>query len=525
MATIKDLNHLLDEWLRWLRLHRALSWALRGLVLGLALSLVLGGLGLLQARLLRGEFLSLAGMAISVVPLIAGITGYFWPLGRIQTARYFDLAFRLKERISTALELSRENRTNSSEVTRRQMEDAVAAARTVKPRRDLPLRLNAGAAVLALSLAFLIGLVWFRGQAWFEAAQQARAVEQAIAAQAAQAQEILTQVQNNDALSEEQKRALSAPLQAALNDLKANPSLEGSVSILTRTAEKLQGLSDPQVQQTAQALQQAGKQLAAAPDSPLQTMGQALAQGNAIAAASELADLDVSGLNPAEAAQLAGQLEALAQSLASSNPQMASQLNQAAQALQSGDSTAAQAALENAARSLAQAGQQMIYSQTASQAAQQLQQGVGQLLAAGGGQQPASSSGQAQNGQSNQGNTGAGSGESPQGSTTGAGEAGSSPIPQNNGPGDGGQTNYEPIYAPSLPGGDGGPLVGLPSSAQGGDTIGQGPTTPSSPGESLVPFDQVYSQYDEIMRRAMENGEIPLEFMQIIRSYFDSIQP
>jgi len=524
MVTITDLTHLLDEWLRWLRLRRALTWALRGLVLGLALSLVLGGLGLLQARLLRGEFLSLAGMAISVAPLIAGVTGYLWPLGRIQAARYFDLAFRLKERISTALELSRENRGNASEMTRRQMEDALAAARSVKPRRDLPLRLNASEAVLALALALLIGLVWFRGQPWFEAAQQARAVEQAIAAQTAQVQEILTQVRNNDTLSEEQKRALSAPLQAALNDLKENPSLEGSVSILTSTSEKLQGLSDPKVQQTAEALQQAGKQLAAQPDSPLQTMGQALAQGNAIAAASELADLDVSGLNQAEVAQLAGQLEALAQSLASSDPQLASQLNQAAQALQSGDGAAAQQALEDAAKSLAQTGQQMIYSQAADQAAQQLQQGVGQLLAAGGGQQ-ASPSGQAQNGQTNEGTPGSGSGESAQGSTAGAGEAGSSPIPQNNGPGDGGQTNYEPIYAPSLPGGDGGPLVDLPSSGQGGDTIGQGPTTPSSPGESLVPFDQVYSQYEEVMRQAMENGEIPLEFMQIIRSYFDSIQP
>jgi hypothetical protein len=104
-------------------------------------------------------------------------------------------------------------------------------------------------------------------------------------------------------------------------------------------------------------------------------------------------------------------------------------------------------------------------------------------------------------------------------------EAGSSPIPQNNGAGDGGKRAYEPIYAPSLLGGEGGPLVGLPQSGEDGEAVGVGPTAPGKEGDSLVPYDEVYAQYEEVNRRALENGQVPLQFMQIIRNYFDALKP
>ena len=186
--------------------------------------------------------------------------------------------------------------------------------------------------------------------------------------------------------------------------------------------------------------------------------------------------------------------------------------------------------MNQAAQSLAQAGQQAAFAQAAGQAARQMQQGAGQLLAAGGGQQQnAQAAGQAQgSGQNPQTGTtgGAGSGRgSAQGAITGAGPAGSSPIQQGNGPGDGGETNYEKIYAPSLLGGAGGPTVSLPSSGQSGDTTGQGPAGLSDSGQSLVPYQQVYSQYQQSNQQAIENGSIPFEFMQTIRNYFNSLTP
>jgi hypothetical protein len=105
-------------------------------------------------------------------------------------------------------------------------------------------------------------------------------------------------------------------------------------------------------------------------------------------------------------------------------------------------------------------------------------------------------------------------------------EANSSPIAQGNGPGDGAETSYEQIYAPNLLGVEGGLQVNLPSSGENnGEVIGQGPTTPSDPGTSLVPYSEVFSQYEQINNQAMDNNEVPSQFTEIIRDYFSSLKP
>ena len=447
-----------------------------------------------------------------------------WPLPHLESARDFDRAFHLRERVSTALELHRSPGLVSDELRQRQLEDALAAARTVQPRRDLPLRIRPLEMLLPLALVLLLGAVYSQGERYFQAAGQAREVQKAIQEQVETIEELLQKVENNPSLSEEQKQALAAPLQQALNDLKQNPGLEGSVSTLVSAGEKLQALSDPQAAQTVQALQQAGSNLAGQEGSPLQSVGEQLANGNPIAAASELANTDLSQLSPEQAAQTAGQLQQMAESVASSNPQLAGQLNQAAQALQNGEPAAAQQALSQAAQSMAQAGQGQAMNQTASQAAGQMQQGAGQVIAAGGGQNAAQAgAGSSQSGSGQGAGSGTGTGDNPNAQS---GEAGTSPIPQNNQPGDGGETTYEQIYAPNLLGGEGGPQVGLNSgSGEQGEVIGQGPTTPGGEGQNLVPYTEVFGRYEEVNRRAIESGHIPFEFTQIIRSYFDSLKP
>ena len=201
---------------------------------------------------------------------------------------------------------------------------------------------------------------------------------------------------------------------------------------------------------------------------------------------------------------------------------------------------------------MAQAGQQMTFSQVANQAGQAMQQGTGQVLAAGGGQQAGQqgqgtgqgqiqgqgqgqSQGQGQapgQGQSGSNQGGSASGQSASGSGRGSGqgqaggqEAPNSPINQNNGPGDGGESTYEQIYAPSLLGGNGGPNVALPGSGQDGTVIGQGPVAPGETGQSMVPYQQVLGQYEQVNQQAIDNGSIPFEFMQVIHSYFNSLKP
>jgi hypothetical protein len=542
MLSITDLKQTLGVWTRRLRLQRALTWALRGWIVGLALSLTLGSLGLYQARLLRDEFLFLILLLSLVTPLLFGLIAYLWPIQPLNAARRFDLLFHLKERVSTALELNQHPEHVSPEILSLQLADAVTASRNVNPGRALPLGLSVRAGLTALLFVALIGLVWLRGETWFNAARQARAVQHAVEQQTAQIEELINQIEANENLTEAQKQSLTEPLKEAQQALQNNPSLENSVSVLTSTGEKMQALSDPQAQAMSEALQQTGNELSKQEGSPLQSVGQELAQGDVVNAANELANLDVSQLSSSEQAQLADQLDALAQSLQSTNPQLASQLSQAAEALRNGDPATAQQALSNAAQSMAQAGQQLASSQTASQAASQMQQGAGQVIAAGGGQQQANQGAGGQGNQpgqgqgsgqgSNQGNQTSGSGGSGSGTGSASGtnstgnEAGSDPIAQNNGPGDGGESSYEQIYAPQLLGGEGGPQVNLPGSGQNdGDVIGQGPTTPGQPGTSTVPYNEVYSQYEQINNQAIENGDIPAQFMQIIKNYFDSLKP
>lgn len=531
---IAELIRTITKWIRWLRFQRAALWALRGLLMGLAISFVFSLIFVAQARLLRAEFLALVGILSLAVTLSASGIAFFWPVEPLKAARYFDLVFHLDERVSTALELSRGGRTAASEMTQRQLENAVLAARGVQPNQSIPLRMKKLEGLLALVFLLLIGLVWFHGESWFQAAAQARLVERAVAEQEASIEELISQIQDNNSLSEEQKKALTIPLEEALKGLEDNSSLEGSVSVLASTSEKLQALSNPQMQQLAQALKETGSQLAGQEGSPLQSVGQSLSEGNVVAAASELANLDVSNLSQSEAQALANQLESMAQALASTDSGLASQLNSAAEALREGDTAVAQQALNQVAQSLSKAGQQVIFSQTASQAAGQMQQGAGQVLAAGGGQgagQDGQASAQGEGSGSSQGTqasgqAGAGSGSgSDAGSSSQGSEAGSAPIPQNNAPGDGGETAYEQIYAPTLLGGEDGQLVGLPDSSEDGTVIGEGPSTPSEPGQSLVPYDQVYAQYEQANRQAIENSDVPVQFMQIIRNYFDSLEP
>ncbi len=525
MKTFDELTHHLTDWIRWRRIRRGLTWGLRGLTLGLFLALLWGALGLGQGWFVAMEFAAFVTLLALAMSLVTGLGAAFWPLPHLESARDFDRAFHLRERISTALELRHSPDLVPAELRQRQLEDALAAAQTVRPRRDLPLRIRPLEMLLPLVLILVIFIGYAQNERYFQATQQARDVEKAIEQQVESIEELLQKVENNPSLTEEQKKALSAPLQQALNDLEQNPSLESSVSTLVSAGEKLQALNDPQAAQTVQSLQQAGSELANQDGSPLQSVGEQLANGNPIAAASELANTDLSQLSPEQAAQTAGQLQQMAQAVAASNPQLAGQLNQAAEALHNGDTAAAQQALSQAAQSMAQTGQQQAVNQAASQAAGQMQQGAGQVIAAGGGNQAAQAgAGSSQNPQGGSGaGSGTGTGDNPNAQS---GEAGSSPIPQNNQPGDGGETSYEQIYAPNLLGGEGGPQVGLDSgSGEEGEIIGQGPTTPGDEGQNLVPYTDVFGQYEEVNRRAIESGQIPFEFTQIIRNYFDSLKP
>ena len=575
MSPLTELQTHLTRWLRWYRFRQALLWLWYGLAGGLAIALILSLVTVFRGRILESEFIllitgiSLAGM------LIAVLTALFRPFPRIKAAQYFDNTFGLRERTSTALELTFAGEPFPSpsgvaalpnEFPARQLIDALQTARTVNPRLHLPLRLPWKEILVCLLLIAGTYFVWLRGEAFFQIAQNFRAVQQAIDEQAQQLEELVEEIEANPLLTDEQKETLTQPLDQAIQELQQAETLEQAVSILNDTQQQLEEISNEQALEQAQNLQDLGEQMSQQPGGALEQFAENLANGDLISAANDLANLDLENMTPEELAQTAEQLQQAAEALQDSNPELAEQLQQAAEDIQNGNIQSAQQALQQAAQSVQATGQQAAQAQAAQQAAGQAAQGQQQVIQAGQpqnagqqagqqgqngqGQQGQGQQGQGQNGQGQQGQNGQGqqgqgqgqqgqgNGSSGQGQNSGSGagqgstqggspggEAGNDPIGQGNAPGDGGVTGFEPIgSSPNIEGN--GEEITLPGSGQPGENVtGQGNVDPGAEGPSTVPYTDVLPVYSEAAIEAIESGIIPPGYRNLIRDYFSSLEP
>lgn len=546
-ASLTELSHHLDRWLRRYRLQRAVRWSLRGAAFALALALAITVIAVLRGLLLQGEFLLIA-LGLMVIGWIgAAALGLGWPLDRLTAARRFDRDFGLRERISTALEFSQPDRS-SGEIGQLQLQDALTCARQIDARQQLPWRIKRVDAVLTAVLLIAVGIVAWRGAAFFQLAAQTRTAQQAMAEEAAKVEELRNQIEADRTLTEEQRREMLEALQETQRQLKEAQSIEQATAVLTQGEKKFQSLTSGEAEAQAEALRQAGRKLSQAEGSALQAFGQNLAEGDFIAAAENLRHLDVNQLSAEERAQLADQLENMAESVQASNPALAQQLREAAEAARHGDAQQAQQALDQAAQALSQTAQQVARSNVARRVSAQMGQSRQRMIAAGQSAQsqtaqghqsgPGSQSGQGnqpgqgsgQNGSSSQpgsAGSGAGSGRGSGDSGNARGpEAGSNPIDQDNGPGDGGEKTYEPIYAPSRLGGSGEDTVTLPGSGDpNGEVMGQSGVTPGTNNPSQVPYTQVFAEYANAYRQAIDSGQVPPQLRDLIRQYFSSLEP
>ena len=534
-----ELELIFSRWSRRYRLQRGIRWGVAGLVFGLSAGLGFSLVALSQKLLLRNEFMLISSGIGVAVAAIAVLAGYFLRLKRETAAQTFDRIFNLQERVSTAFELQAGKLPSSipQEIIERQLQDTLDAARRVEPRIKLSFGINRMQLILSCLLILAIALVGLRGEQFFQVAQTQRAVQQAINQEIEQIEALEQQIESDTRLTPEQQEELLQTLEDAKQGLQDSQDAEQAVSVLTSTQEKLTALSNAQEQ--SQALREVGQSLSQQEGSPLQQVGEDLASNDILAAAQELANIDISSLDQQEQQDLAQQLQEAAEALESTNQELAEQLNSAAQALQQGDVQTASQALQEAAQNLGEVGQQIAQSEAASQAAEKVGQGKDQILQAGqGASGPPSETGQAGQGtgntsgsnsgqgqsQSNQGGSGAGKGEG-NGSSQGP-EAGSQPIDQGNGPGDGGERPYDLIYAPTRLGGQNGDRVILPESGEAGEQItGTGDTLPGETGMSSVPYVDVYTYYAEIYRQAISSGQIPTAYSELVRQYFMSLEP
>lgn len=493
--TVNHLTRQVRYWDRRLRLAESVVWVPRGLMLGLVIGIVAAVISRLRPWLFSDEI----ALATAVITVLSGAgvlaVVWLWPRSTAHAARYFDYRFGLRERISTALELSGGVIPYPDRLAERQLSDAVGTARKVDLRALLPLRARGWELVVLALLSGVLAVLLFSHNPQADELRARRELQNAIDEQAAALEEAVEEIQASESLSEAEKEALTQPLEQALENLQQpGISQQEAVAALAEASETLKNLSEGMLPDQQHAYEEAANSLAGSERTA--ELAQALRQADLGAAADAMddmaRDLGESDLSPVEQSDLADRLEEAADRLEATNPALAQKLREAAQALREGDIEAAQRALREAAemmrrqqeqlqqspladaaqraqgevsesqRELAQAGQQSQQEQMAqeSQPGQQSQSGQES--------QPGQENSSAQAGQQEQAGL-AQSGEPQQGAQGQTDQANQSSQPGEGQPGGPPQTEGQP-------GSEGSSSAGQPQDAASGAGSQQGET-------------------------------------------------
>jgi len=529
---MKDFELLISrlrQWRRWSRLQKSIYYGMRGLVLGLLVSAIAAFFLIPSSTLLISEYFVLLDVSGILGLTIAIGIAWLWPQSRLKMARKYEQVFDLKERVSTAIELSQLEDMDQA-WQQLQLNDALEATKQVIPKDGLQWHIpKLEISLLLVAFAFIIGS-WFYGQRSFQQAETNAQNQQLVEDEIKNLEELITNIENSEQLSDETKEAVLSPLKESLEEMKQAESPKEAVSALSEAQQTLEELSAPGSKEF-EGLQAAGEELAKNQDSPLNLTGEALSQGDFQAAAESLAALDLSRLNPEELANLSEQFTEMAQGLENSSPELAEQFQQAAEALQNQDMPAAQEAIAKASESISNSAQRTETSEAARKSATELANMQGQLMAAMFGASAQSSGMKTSSSESptteQKGSFGsqAGSGEFEESKTPGQ-EAGLTPLTQDNQPGNSSEKQYDSVYAPQRLGGmsDTELSLGTGENADSNSVGGIGSTFTQN-AQSSVPYSEVYSSYEESTQQALESGSIPLSLQPIVREYFSSLGP
>lgn len=576
------LISLVQGWERRRRWGVVFVWLPRMLIPGLMIGVLLT----VYARLRPGLPDSLTYPLVAVLCALGALAlmASVWLRQRppVLIARHFDLELGLRERISTALELLDGRISGDPGLAALQVADAQEVAQNIRPEEALPLRTDLrGWIAVGILLVALLVLAFIPPATTTpdEAAQERAAVDAITEA----VEDIAADIASDPDLTDEQREPLLEALQAQLEALRdPDISLEEAFANLSEIQSQLSDAAEDiqqQLEQRAaaaeaanQALQQGRDPNESGEEAPPATLGESIEQ----------VQQDLSTMSDEQAQATADALDAAADALAETDPQTAQALQDAAEALREGDLEAALEALERAQNSQQQQAQeqgerqegQLEQLQNSAQAAEQARQ---QAAEASESEQPSASEGQPQEGEGEQGGEG-GEGEGQGGSETGeqASEgdtpglgSGSDPAvsegsgsestegaqglggegagdgagilnqdsserlqPRNpnleqpdNNPDGRGVGEYEPIFAPRFAvEASGDDEVEL--RADPGDVpLDEGEFQENAFGQSVVPYNAVFSDYADAATRALESGYVPLGLRDVVRQYFSSLDP
>ncbi len=541
----QSLRDHLAAWDRRRKTRQAVLWLPRGVLAGLAVA----GLLVLASRL-RPLLtpLELTGALLVVVTLgvvVAVAVAFLQRRSLLEQAHYADRELRLKERATTAVQIDSGLIRTTPILARQQLDDTLVVAGTIDPQTDLPVRLQRGELLAAVALLLLLLAVIWLPNAQNSLLQVSQAVENAISSEAAGVGELVSEVEQNEALTPPQQDALTEPL-AQAQDALSQPNVEQAeaVAALSEAEAELRDLAETFDQSALQAaLEDAAG--AMADSEAAETLGEAFANGElgaAAEAAEQLADR-AEALDPVARQELADTLSAAADTLAGSEPELAEALQDAAAALEAGDHEMASEALRESAAALEERAAQQAAADQAQAAADQLQGGREAVAQASSDlPQQTGAAGESAETSGTQSAPASGGGQD---GTTGSGDTGSQGVPgaeggaqngddQSAGSGQGGGRSATVFVPPLLDlSGEAGSDVELPAicladpascGPREEDQDGDRPEAQRPPG-STVPYQDVFGEYSDAAFEALDSEYIPLGLQDLVRNYFTSLEP
>jgi len=579
-----ELELILDRWeqrYEWRLLSRTVP---RSLIAALLISLVIGAVGYFRFRLAAEQLALIAAGLCALGGIFNILYTLVFPRSPAEKARYFDIEFGLRERVSTAFELMHGRIKTHPEIEARQIADALAQARAVDPSERITMDFRPRElGLLAVLLVAMVGMILLPaivGEDFLPDPPSA-----AVEAAKEDLREIIETVAKDTDLDDVDRQDLLEALEIALERLEEEDISEeeafAAMSQLQADLEALENKLEDTIeldQSTTEAALEALEDFIA----PSETEEQSVESPGATDASSNLSEM-LSGLEQltqdaaqmsAEESQAASEaLQAAAEQLAQMSEEMAQQMEMLAEALENADLESLQEALD-ALREQAEGAQEqqqqdqnarmMLQEQLelaeeaaeeiARQQAQQSQQEPGAPQEgppqqSESGQQPGGQQGQQQSAQpgDNQGNqqsdrnrpgTSENQGRNQDSRTAGAGAGDGAPsnisLPGSGGEDQGaemdnnptglGEIDYEAIYSPSGIAGGGDNEIRLRTDP-GDTTVAEGEFDDNPLGESRVSYDTVFSEYQNAANRALESDYVPLGLRDVVREYFTSLEP
>ena len=492
-----DGNRLIETlhpWRKRLWFQQILRWTEYGVITGILCVCFL----LLISRFIPWATASYWAFGFGVVILLFAISAALWYRPSLaRSANYIDTHLTLHDRLSTAWEL----RDNSAPISVLQRRDALQQLSKHTPATTIFLwpgriRLFAfGIAAIALALLLLIPNP-MNAVLQQQAAFQARLNRQIAAINTAR-----TVIDNQTAISAQERAFIDKILREALVQLQQSSSEEQAQQSLAQAQSKLNQLRDPQASQKAQARAQASSSLQNSSNANVSNTGKALALGDSKALANSLQNLasQLNNLTPAQRAQLSQEIERAANQ-AQNNSQLSSALHQLAKAVADGKPGEVSDATKTLESAAAQDSANQTTTDSIDQASQSLQNAANAIAA----------STDSSNGQNSSQSQTPGQGRNPgQTQASGQGQGISGQSGQNNTNNNSGKN--EQVFVPGQVG------SGTSNISVDGST---GTVQPGKP----VPYSQVIAQYSQMAHDSINNSNIPPELKNLIQDYFNSLE-